>query len=139
MAVSLCVRVGGLLGRAVEGRRDWQTGPARRGHRRTVGAGKLGPRAEEERGTRGRCCADMVGPSDRERGGEAGAGLGGPDGPKGRGKRGFRLLSLFFLFLNFQSFFLLSSSFEFKTNQTTNTSLNISNMCINQKQCLGSS
>jgi hypothetical protein len=68
MAVSVCMCVGGLLGRAVEGRRDWQTGPTRRGHRRTVGASKLGPRAEEERGARGRCCADMVGLSGRESG-----------------------------------------------------------------------
>jgi hypothetical protein len=46
--VSACVRVGGLLGQTVEGRGDWQTGPARRWHNRIVGAGKPGPQAEGE-------------------------------------------------------------------------------------------
>jgi hypothetical protein len=34
--------------------------------------------------------------------------------------------------------FVFILSFEFKSNQTTNSNLNISNMCINQKQSLSS-
>jgi hypothetical protein len=35
--------------------------------------------------------------------------------------------------------FVFIYSFEFKSNQTTNSNLNISNMCINQIQSLSSS
>ena len=55
--------------------------------------------------------------------------------PRGKGIQAY----LIFLFIfEFLILFLLFSSFEFKTNQTTNTNLNISNICINQKQSLGS-
>jgi hypothetical protein len=54
------------------------------------------------------------------------------------GKGGSRASFYFSFILNFLIIFLLFSSFEFKSNQPTNTNLNISNMCINQKQSLGS-
>jgi hypothetical protein len=45
---------------------------------------------------------------------------------------------LFFFYSEFLIPFLFIFSFEFKLNQTTNSNLNISNMCINQKQSLSS-
>jgi hypothetical protein len=42
----------------------------------------------------------------------------------------------FFFYSEFLIHFLFIFSFEFKSNHTTNANLNISNMCINQKQSL---
>jgi hypothetical protein len=65
---------------------------------------------------------------------EGGDGSLGPKGWEGGSRASF----YFSFILNFLILFLIFSSFEFKSNQPTNTNLNISNMCINQKQSLGS-
>jgi hypothetical protein len=61
----------------------------------------------------------------------------GLSGPKGRGRGGWAAFGF-----SFKSEFLIPFVFifffELKSNQTTNSNLNISNMCINQKQSLSS-
>jgi hypothetical protein len=99
VVVSVCVRVGGLLRRTVEGRGDWQMGPARRWHRCTVGVDKLGPRGGGERGARGRAAALTGRARSVERAGRGSRrGVGGPNGPKGegRGDSGFFPFSFYF-------------------------------------------
>jgi hypothetical protein len=118
---------------------DWQTGPTGWWHRRVVGAGKPGPWTKGGRGARGRAAALTGWARPIERAGRgSGRGVrwaGWAKRPRGKGIRAY----LIFLFIfEFLILFLLFSSFEFKTNQTTNTNLNISNICINQKQSLGS-
>jgi hypothetical protein len=58
-------------------------------------------------------------------------------GPKGRGRGGLGCF-LFFFYSEFLIHFIFIFSIEFKYNQTTNSNLYISNMCINRKQSLSS-
>jgi hypothetical protein len=96
-----------------------------------------GPQRRESGGTCAKGAAPIGRPqrAEGEKGGCA-RGRGWPDGLKGRegGVAGlFWVFSSEFLFP-----FLFILSFEFKSNQTINSNLNISNMCINQKQSLSS-
>jgi hypothetical protein len=61
-------------------------------------------------------------------------------GRAGLGRTGLGWAELAFPFsFEFLIPFLFIFSIEFKSNQITNSNLNVSNMCINQKQSLSSS
>jgi hypothetical protein len=108
---------------------------------RAMGAVRLtsGARRQREKGSRrGKAVARTYLARLAERAkGEAGAGLGGPDRPKCRGGGDSGFFGFFFYSKDLFPF-LLFSSFEFKPNQTTNSNLNVSSICIRQKQSLGS-
>jgi hypothetical protein len=141
----LGVRARGPRGRAVEGgRRDWQAGPTELRHRRASAQRARAPTrwphwAEWERvGELARCGADRMGPH----GGESGEGgrracASGPTGPTGRNRGSWA--SLVFSFI---SEFLIPFPFIFSSEFNSNSNLiqiqTISNMCINQKDNLGS-
>jgi hypothetical protein len=93
----------------------------------------MGPHRRERGGG-----ADMLAPLGRGTEGRAWQGRAGPDVLKGR-EGGVAGLFWGFPFASELLFpFLFIFSFELKSNQTTNSNLNISNMCINQKQSLRS-
>jgi hypothetical protein len=122
-----CAHGRGPLHRGREGCAEGEMAPTARSHllERERGSGCAGegndadrqvpPRSE--RGC-GRAWAHGAGPSWAET--EAG------------------LISGFSFILNFLFLFFFIYSIEFKSNQTTNSNSNISNMCINQKQSLNS-
>jgi hypothetical protein len=136
VGTSTARRAGGRL----EEKRELTSGVSGRGHAgEWGGADKRDPLAEGDGATGARLgWHRQVGPTGhRERGGRAG-GLGqvGPGGLKGR-EGGVAGLFLGFPFSSeFLFHFLFIFLFEFKSNQTTNSNLNISHMCINQKQSL---
>jgi hypothetical protein len=105
-----------------------------------TGRQQVGPEGREPERARGgeRVGNDKTVPLVREREGEIGAPLEWDEWAKRLGRRGFWASFAFSFILNFYFLFFLFSPFEFKYNQTTNSNLNISNMCINQKQSLSS-
>jgi hypothetical protein len=121
----------GLIGRVhgVEARACRENGTTLTGRTRCTESERA--RAAEGSG------ADRLGPSGRGCEEAGTRGWLGPSGLKGRGRGEAGLLWLF----PFYSKFLIPYFIffiEFKSNQTTNSNLNISNMCINQKQSLSS-
>jgi hypothetical protein len=83
--------------------------------------------------------ADRLAPSGKGREGRARAcrrGL-GRLGRKAEGE-GVWTTFMFFFYYEVLVPFVFVFSIEFKSNQDTNSNLNISNMCINQKQSLSS-
>jgi hypothetical protein len=137
MAISACVRVvrsggqlkeGGLAGRAR------RLVAQARGRATGRGADGWGRQAENAHAHgRARESADRASPPVYWRGREGARGRNRPRGLKGREGGGSWADLAFSFSSEFLSLFLLFYSFEFKTNQTTNSNLNNLNMCINQK------
>lgn len=101
------------------------------------GADERGPWVSERGGANERVGADRVDPKSRERARGRARRVGWAKWAESLGEGGGWADLGFSFIMNFYSLSFLVFSFEFKSNQTTNSILNISNICIHQKQSLG--